>query len=1113
MVSRCPGPQQRSPQPSRRRPPTGWTDGRGRSATLFAVGHEGDVRVRVLGPVSVDGVAATELGNRKARSMLAMLATARGAPVTVDVIVDTLWGDAPPAKPAEQVSVLASRLRRALGTDRVARSDAGYALVADWLDVAELDARVSEARARLSAGSAGTARAAAAGALDLVRGPLAAEEDAPWFDGPRTAVDRTIAEARSLLAEGALLAGDAVAAAGAAWAALDHDPYDEHALRLLMRAYVAAGRPASALDAYARVRARLGEDLGVDPSRETEDLHTAILLPDVAGRLVTSRRPPAVVGRAGELALLDTHLARAAAGDSVAVVVEGEPGIGKTALVRGWADSLAPADAVVLAGQCDPMGRGLTLQPVLDALDAHLHRADPARAAAILGEDAAVLGPLLAARGPVRPAGEAPAGVPIAGVPPAAAPDSGGPTRVTDVDAAQGVLHAALLAAVERARDGEGALVLVVDDVHLAAPGTIAWLSFALRRGAHLLVVATCRSAAVLPALPGVTRVELGPLDVAAIAELVGDAQARATEIHTRSGGNPLFAVALATHQGATVPRSVRDAVVARAGEVGDDAAATLRAAAVLDPRVDLDLLAVARGRPITDLLDHVERGIEARLLAERDGAVVFEHELVRDALAAATPAATRSYLHRAAASALAGRSHRDPLAVAHHARLGNDAPLAARALLDAAATASTRCDLDEAGRLLDEALALDDTAAVRLAHARVDLARLRLDDAARHADAAHALDGSVVALELAGWVAYYQRDYDAAHRFADEGLRRAGEGALRASCLALAGRVRHSRGDLSAASPLLEEAVASASREVLPVARTWLAGLRVHQGRAADGLDLAARATLDRAVAAHPFAPLHALFAHAYALGVLGRPADALDALDRLDRAVAEAGAPGERFAGVAANGRSWTLRNLGSLDQADELSGIAVDLAGDVTVHAEPRFAGRLDLVETHLARRDLEAAGAAIEALSDLDEWQGTMAWHQRHRLGLQRARLALATGDAGVASELAEAVRDDAAARGAPRYETLAALVLARARAAAGAPVDVAALDALVDTLPRVAGMEAWWLAADMAAEFGSDRWRVASERLADVLARRAGRHGESLRAFARSRWAVATRPRG
>jgi DNA-binding SARP family transcriptional activator len=61
-----------------------------------------------------------------------VLALARGVPVSVDRIADVLWGDDQPARPADQVGVLAPRLRGVLGAERIARSDAGYSLVADW---------------------------------------------------------------------------------------------------------------------------------------------------------------------------------------------------------------------------------------------------------------------------------------------------------------------------------------------------------------------------------------------------------------------------------------------------------------------------------------------------------------------------------------------------------------------------------------------------------------------------------------------------------------------------------------------------------------------------------------------------------------------------------------------------------------------------------------------------------------------------------------------------------------------------------------------------------------------------------------------------------------------
>ncbi len=63
----------------------------------------------------MDGVAERDLGSRKGRTLLKLLALARGPPVAVDRAVEVLWGEGPPARPAEQVGVLVSRLRRAFG--------------------------------------------------------------------------------------------------------------------------------------------------------------------------------------------------------------------------------------------------------------------------------------------------------------------------------------------------------------------------------------------------------------------------------------------------------------------------------------------------------------------------------------------------------------------------------------------------------------------------------------------------------------------------------------------------------------------------------------------------------------------------------------------------------------------------------------------------------------------------------------------------------------------------------------------------------------------------------------------------------------------------------------
>src|SRR4051794_15262106 len=97
------------------------------------------MRVRLLGRFEVEGVADRDLGSRKGRTGLKILALARGRPVSVDRISDVLWPDASPSRPADQLGVLVSRLRSVLGGERITRTDEGYTLVADWLDLDELD--------------------------------------------------------------------------------------------------------------------------------------------------------------------------------------------------------------------------------------------------------------------------------------------------------------------------------------------------------------------------------------------------------------------------------------------------------------------------------------------------------------------------------------------------------------------------------------------------------------------------------------------------------------------------------------------------------------------------------------------------------------------------------------------------------------------------------------------------------------------------------------------------------------------------------------------------------------------------------------------------------------
>ena len=321
-----------------------------------------------------------------------------------------------------------------------------------------------------------------------------------------------------------------MAAADAASAALERDPYDEASLRVLLRAYVMGGRVAGALAAYASARERLADELGTDPSPETAALYTAIL----RGDLAAPARPPAVpprpglVGRDDELAYLEAIAARARDGSVEVVVVDGEAGIGKTTLLRAWAAPRAAAGDTVLNAACGPLDRALPLDAVGTALAARLRELGPELTADLLEADAAILAPLLSVAPGPRP-----------------------PPMLADSMLGPAVLYAALVRVLGRLAE-RAPLVAVVDDAHLAGPALADWLRFLAREQVAVTIVAAVRPGEGEP-LPATAFVHLEALDRDAAAELVGPG--RADELYARSKGHPLFLTELAQQAaGAELP-------------------------------------------------------------------------------------------------------------------------------------------------------------------------------------------------------------------------------------------------------------------------------------------------------------------------------------------------------------------------------------------------------------------------------------------------------------------------------------------------------------------------------------------------------------------------------
>jgi len=1014
--------------------------------------------VRVLGELSIDGVDVRTVVDRKARLLLRYLALARGRSVSTDSLVDALWGDKPPAKPADQVAVLASRLRRALGPTAIEHGDQGYRLRYDWLDLDEL-ARVVAAVEERSVSSAGAA--AARVAVSLLRGRLPdVDTGAEWVLADHAAAVRLVHRARRTAAEALLDSGEWLDALDLASATTQEDPFDEDAVRLVMRAHAAGGRPAAALATYAALREQLADALGTDPAPETAALHEAILRGEVVAAARTSASTARLVGRASQLAHLDTLADRLHEPAVHVAVVTGEGGIGKTTLLRTWSQARAAGGDTVLFGTCGTLDSSTPLDVVLAAIAEHLRRSDDP--AALLAEDAALLGPLLGF-------GHAEA-------------DS---TSVPDGVLGLASLYAAITGVLGRIAGERGAIV-VLDDAHLAGPTLAEWARFAERRPAHLLVVAGVRPAEGAP-FPAAEVVHVGPLDRAAISELVG--ADRAEELYARSGGHPLFLSELANAPEGELPASLVASIERRCEDLGSGAD-LIRSAAVLGTDLDVELLAAVLGRPPLAVLADLETAADRSLLVEQAGRFSFRHALVRQALADGARGSRAALLHREASAVLAGRADADPVLVAEHARLGGDTVLAARSLREAASRAADRFDHATAEELLNASQRLSPDDATLIARARVRIRLGKYADA--EADAAAAQTSGAEGHQVSAWAAYFDRRFDDAVRFARDGELAATDEAVRARCQIVGGRTLHAMGNLTEAERLLGEAAATAVGADRLTASAWIGVIWAHRGAATQAIELLRPATRPGVHVDDTSATLHAWLFTGHAHATAGRAADALAAFRCYTAEVERRQVP--RFGGRGINSAGWVLRNLGFADEAREAHLEALEYAEGLAT-PEVRVAALEDLADDRLLAGDLDGAARYIDDAAASLVGNLVFGWRLELKLALLRARLDLAAGDAASALEGAVALNASADTIGVPRYGSVARLLVHQAHAALGEPVDRDAVGRDVAAAREKVGVEAWWWAGDTAAALRDRALLADAETFVDELARSSDRPDE------------------
>jgi len=354
----------------------------------------------------------------------------------------------------------------------------------------------------------------------------------------------------------------------------------------------------------------------------------------------------ALIGRDSEIAMLVGRMREAAGGLGSAVLIEGEPGIGKSALVRGALAEAADAGCQVFWGAGDELGQALPLLPLLEGLRVREPSANPRRNTIVR----LLRGELTADRG-------------------------------TDVSAALAEQLLALVAeqcAVQQT-------ILVVDDLQWADQASIAlWGRLARSvRQVPLLLVGMMRPVpqrddllALRRAAGDAARLQLTGLTEAAVAELVaalagGRPDDELLRLAEGAAGNPLYVTELVaaltrssnltiTDAGAaeltsgSAPSSLSAAIADRLDFVPGSVHEVLRAAALLGVDFAVPDLATVMGRGVADLIPAVDEARAAGVLAESGNGLGFRHPLIRAALYDEIPVPVRAAWHRDAGRALA---------------------------------------------------------------------------------------------------------------------------------------------------------------------------------------------------------------------------------------------------------------------------------------------------------------------------------------------------------------------------------------------------------------------------------------------------------------------------
>lgn len=693
--------------------------------------REAELHVRLLGGFEVwhgdKPVGGFE--SQKVRALLAYLVSHRDRAFSREHLAGLLWPDRDPEAARHALRQAVYNLKASLpdgpGEPLIVSDSHGLRFnvrAGAWVDVAAFEDALRRSREH---GSVDPHYLSAA--VSLYRGELLAgfflkdsEAFEEWLVAEQERLREAALDGLRTLVEVYRRRGEPRLGIHYARRLLSVEPLSEETCRDLMRLYAQAGRRSLALAEYERLKDLLARELGVEPLRETRDLHQAILQNTAEEEIPLRDDQPIgpllpLAGRAEPLALLRAAWQRVLGGESQLLLVTGEAGAGKTRLIRTFLDAATSRkQAAVLKGRCFDRAPVVPYCAVAEMLASAL--ADPTDAAERVLASAdpqqlADVARLCPGVRELRP--DLPVPAPLAG-------EEDRRRLFASV--------AAFVAGLCTAGGGPSPdpVILFLDDLHLADRDTWELLADLVARLVDLpvLVLLATRGAgeaSLLQAAGQAARIDLGRLPSTAVREiagsLVGEEQSAvlARLLDEHSGGLPLAVAELINHlwdEGLLIPQAgarwrlaegldersvprgepLRDLVAARVRRLPSSARRLTALAAVAGHAFDSGLLEKAgdehaavveigleillRRWLLRQHLQHWSSGRRQRDIVlwtqgTRRGSFEFAHPVLRDLIYEDIHPLRRQALHRDVAGALeslhGGRVDRICEVLAHH--------------------------------------------------------------------------------------------------------------------------------------------------------------------------------------------------------------------------------------------------------------------------------------------------------------------------------------------------------------------------------------------------------------------------------------------------------------